>query len=47
MERAFWYVLKISLRGLIMYRIRDRVLVALDKVSSAALGRPCAIHDEE
>ncbi len=46
-KRAFWYILKISLRGLIIDRIPDRVLVALDKVSSAALGRPCAIHDEE
>lgn len=27
--------------------IIDRVLVAMDRFSSAALGRPCAIQDEE
>lgn len=47
-KRAFWYVLKITIRSPRLTAFTyDRVLVALDRFSSAALGRPCAIQDEE
>jgi hypothetical protein len=45
-KRAFWSVVSspLSLKNSSFY---TRVLVSIDRGVSAALGRPCAVHDEE
>ena len=48
-KRAFWYFKFIHFNYLSFLTLNgvDRVLVCMDRMISAALGRPCAIHDEE
>ena len=45
-KRGFWYVILLSHLFPTLNKIR-RVLVCMDRLISAALGRPCAIHDDE
>jgi len=45
-KRAFWYI-SLSLTTFSLFIRRFRVLVCMDRSISAALGRPCAIQDEE
>ena len=51
-KRAFWSVINCNLDLTssvpnLCYYYFYRVLVAMDRAGSAALGRPCAIQDEE
>ena len=45
-KRGFWYVHSLSYLFRLLNKI-CRVLVCMDRIISAALGRPCAIHDDE
>lgn len=46
-KRAFWYAFQTTFLGRSSYVVLLRVLVYIDRLVSSALGRPCAIQDEE